>query len=73
MDTTFVTCGVSLGRKELTSGRLKVVANLHKAGYCCSLLQGEEGVQQGVCQTLAALLNPVNCNGIVLHFAHHCC
>lgn len=53
---TFVTCGVSLGRKELTPGRLKVVAGLHKAEYCCSLLQGGEGVQYGgVCQTLAAL------------------
>lgn len=34
----FVTFTVSLGRKELTSGRLKVGASLHKAEYCCSLL-----------------------------------
>lgn len=35
----FVTCTVSLGRKELTSGRLKVGVSLHKAEYCCSLLR----------------------------------
>lgn len=33
----FVTCTVSLGKKELTSGRLRVVARLHEAEYCCSL------------------------------------
>lgn len=33
-----VTCMVFLGRKELTSGRLKVGASLHKAEYCCCQL-----------------------------------
>lgn len=69
-DTTYVTCGVSLGGKELISGRLKVVASLHKGA---PVLQGEEAVQYGVCQTLAAQLNSVDCNSIELHFAHHSC
>lgn len=34
----FVTSTVSLARKELTSGRVKVGASLHKAEYCCTLL-----------------------------------
>lgn len=35
---TSLMCTVFLGRKELTSGRLKVGGSMHKAEYCCCWL-----------------------------------